>query len=102
MRIVRSVIPILLLGASFVMSSCSAKLESNQSVHQPVASIPPAAAQVAASPTPIIPILQTELLDDRNKTTISPIGNFDFKNYKYELPRGWQNPDATPHLALPK
>lgn len=52
------------------------------------------------SPTPLIPDLQKELLDDRNKNTNSPIGSFDFKNYTYELPRGWQNPDGTAEIKL--
>lgn len=28
------------------------------------------------------------------ETTTSPIGNFDFKNYTYKLPRGWQDQDG--------
>ena len=48
----------------------------------------------------MIPNLQAELTDDRNKTTSSPIGQFDFKNYTYELPRGWQNPDGTTEITL--
>ncbi len=54
----------------------------------------------APSPTSSIPNLQAELLDNRNKTTTSPIGTFDFKNYTYELPRGWQNPDGTVDITL--
>jgi hypothetical protein len=50
--------------------------------------------------TPALPNLQTELLDDRNKTTASAIGKFDFKNFTYELPRGWQNPDGTTEITL--
>lgn len=45
------------------------------------------------SPSPAIPNLQAEILDGRNKTTDSPLGRFDFKNFSYPLPRGWQNPD---------
>ncbi len=37
-----------------------------------------------------IPNLQTELLDDRNAKTTSPIGTFNFKNHTYPLPRGWK------------
>lgn len=51
-------------------------------------------------PSPAIPDLQAEILDDRNKTTTSPIGSFDFKNFTYELPRGWQNPDGTTQFTL--
>lgn len=46
------------------------------------------------APTPKIPNLQTELTDERNKTTQSPLGAFDFKNFKYPLPRGWQDSDG--------
>lgn len=51
--------------------------------------------QPTAVPTPAIPNLQSELLDGRNKTTDSPLGKFDFKNYSYPLPRGWENPDGS-------
>jgi hypothetical protein len=52
------------------------------------------APEPAASPSPF-PNLQAELLDDRHKSTTSPLGSFDFKNFTYPLPRGWQNPDGT-------
>ena len=64
-------------------------------------SIPtPTVASRTPRPTSAIPNLQTELLDDRNKTTTSPIGTFDFKNHTYELPRGWQNPDGSTEITL--
>lgn len=47
-----------------------------------------------STPAPKFPNLQAEILDTRNKTTASPLGNFDFKNYTYPLPRGWQDPDG--------
>ncbi len=54
---------------------------------------PPAKFQ-PAMPTPSpMPDLQAPLLDDRFKSTSSPLGNVDFKNFTYPLPRGWQNPD---------
>jgi hypothetical protein len=52
------------------------------------------------SPSPAIPDLQAELLDDRDKLTASPIGSFDFNNFTYPLPRGWQNPDGTTDFTL--
>jgi len=58
------------------------------------------AVKPSPTPTSSIPNLQAELLDNRNKTTTSPIGNFDFKNFTYELPRGWQNPDGTSDITL--
>lgn len=54
------------------------------------AAAPTEALSPAKSP---FPNLQAELLDDRDKSTSSPLGQFDFKNFKYPLPRGWQNPD---------
>ena len=47
------------------------------------------------APASPFPDLQAELLDRRNKTTSSPLGNIDFKNFTYPLPRGWQNPDGS-------
>ncbi len=47
------------------------------------------------TPTPGPANPNAELLDDRNKTTSSPIGRFDFKNFEYPLPRGWENPDGS-------
>ena len=61
---------------------------------------PAAVSTPQPSPTSSIPNLQTELLDGRNKTTTSPLGKFDFKNFTYELPRGWQNPDGTTTITL--
>lgn len=45
-----------------------------------------------ASPKP--PNLQKEILYERGKKTASPIGQIDFANYTYPLPRGWQFPDG--------
>jgi hypothetical protein len=56
---------------------------------------PLAIPQPTQAPSPNFPNLQAELLDDRHKTTTSPLGSFDFKNFTYPLPRGWQNPDGS-------
>ena len=37
---------------------------------------------------------QAEFLAENDRTTNSPLADFDFKNYTYPLPRGWQDPDA--------
>ncbi|MFT3744012.1 MAG: hypothetical protein QM785_06915 [Pyrinomonadaceae bacterium] len=92
--IFRSSISILFLGACIAMSSCAAKVETPKNVEAPVAVVPPAASPTP-TPSPAIPNLQRELLGDVGKTTASPIGTFDFKNYSYELPRGWENPDGS-------
>ena len=52
------------------------------------------------SPSPAIPNLQSELVDDSDKTTDSAIEKFDFRNFTYDLPRGWQNPDGTTDFTL--
>ncbi len=65
----------------------------------PQATVAPAPAAVVATPAPVptpsIPNLQSELLNDRYKSTASAIGSFDFKNYTYPLPHGWENPDGS-------
>ena len=45
-------------------------------------------------PSPQMPDLQAELLDDRGKTSHSPLVLIDFKNFTYPLPRGWHHPDG--------
>ncbi|HUR97866.1 MAG TPA: hypothetical protein VMZ26_07305 [Pyrinomonadaceae bacterium] len=78
-------------------SACNSTTEPNaDAVHAEVAS-PPAAPepQPSAAASPEIPNLQAELLDERHKATSTPLGTFDFKNFTYPLPHGWQNPDGT-------
>lgn len=41
-----------------------------------------------------VPNLQSELLAQRNTKTDSPLGNFDFKNFTFPFPRGWQDNDS--------
>lgn len=92
----RSVV-LIIIAAMF--AACGSKSEQAANVAAVIATPEPTVAPTAV-PTPGIPNLQAELLDDRFKTTTSPIGNFDFKNYTYELPRGWQNPDGTAEIKL--
>ena len=79
---------------------CQKRVEKPPASAEASLDISTPAPQATASPTPPAPNLQVELLDDRDKTTSSPIGSFDFKNYTYELPRGWQNPDGTTDITL--
>ena len=84
-----------------IIAACQSKVENPPS--QPEATVSPAPSDVsqpAATPTQAIPNLQAELLEDRFKTTASPIGTFDFKNYTYPLPHGWQNPDGSTDIKL--
>lgn len=86
----------------FIDLGCQAHVESPAaSTETHVAGPPPETVPAPVPPpTPSIPNLQAELLDDRNKTTGAPVGNFDFRNFTYELPRGWQNPDGTTDFVL--
>lgn len=87
-----------LLSLAFGVGACS-RVEINQNV-TPTAQIPPTTPSSTPPPTPSVPNLQSELIDARNKSTTSVIGTFDFRNYTYELPRGWQNPDGTSEIKL--
>ena len=81
------------LGFIFLFSACG----SNVKTAPPATKIVPnvvAEKKPEPSPSPQIPNLQTELLENKNSNTASPIGKFDFKNFTYELPRGWQDADG--------
>ena len=89
------------LLAILMFTACGSRVETNQNVVAPTTVLPsPAMPEPTITPTPAIPNLQAELLDARDKATSSPIGAFDFKNYTYELPRGWQNPDGSTDITL--
>lgn len=45
-------------------------------------------------PQPQASILQGEILGINDSETASPIGRFDFKNFSYPSPRGWQDADG--------
>lgn len=53
---------------------------------------PPAKTVV---PTPQNPPTLAEILDNKNTESASPIGNVDFRNMTYPLPRGWQDADSS-------
>jgi len=75
-------------------SACRTSTEAEPAVHAE-ASAPAPAPQPSPSPSSEMPNLQAEILDDRFTTSNSPLSSFDFKNFTYPLPRGWQNPDGT-------
>lgn len=52
------------------------------------------ADSIKETPKPTIPPLQKEILDEKNTKTESPLGAFDFKNFTYPLPRGWEDMDS--------
>lgn len=79
------------------IAGCS-RAETNSNFQPSPTQVPPPTS--TPSPTPAIPNLQAELLDERNTSSTSPIAKFDFRNYTYELPRGWQNPDGTTEITV--
>jgi len=81
-------------------SACGGGLQPERDISSASTPAPFVTAPLTPTPTPGVPNLQSELLDPRNKTTTSEIGKFDFRNYTYRLPRGWQNPDGTAEITL--
>jgi hypothetical protein len=71
---------------------CGSKAEGPQAAESPSAFKAANAGPTPAATSPF-PDLQARILDDRFRTTDSPLGKVDFKNFTYPLPRGWQNPD---------
>jgi hypothetical protein len=86
-----------LFAIAVLLLSISCARKEGNAVPLPTAepTAPVALATQPGPPPPTIPNLQAELLDDRNKTTTSALAGFDFKNFAYPLPRGWQNPDGS-------
>ncbi|HEX8738344.1 MAG TPA: hypothetical protein VF721_23635 [Pyrinomonadaceae bacterium] len=96
---------ILLSGVLFVFSACASRAENRSGaadVSTTVSGEPNDRIQIpvnsnrensnSAAPQP--PDTQAEILDENGKTTNSEIGSFDFRNYIYPLPRGWQDDDG--------
>lgn len=97
---------ILLFSLLFVFSACATHAENraNESGVSPALSVRAAEqtevpvnsnrenSNSAASPQ--MPDTQAEILDESGKATAAEIGNFDFRNYIYPLPRGWQDDDG--------
>jgi hypothetical protein len=86
---------VFLLGAAGIgcaVFSSEKAVDTRSYIEESPAPEPPAA--VSPQPSPAFPDLQAELLDDRGKRTTSPLGTFDFRNFTYPLPRGWQHQDG--------
>ncbi len=82
------------IGVLLFASACQRTTEAER-ISVSAEPVSPPVAQLSASPSPNMPDLQKEILDDRFRVTSSPLGTFDFKNFTYPLPRGWQNPDGS-------
>jgi hypothetical protein len=83
----------LLLGNIVLFCACGGTVETASTEQAQIQDVTPIITPTP-TPSPKIPNLQAELLDERNKTSNAPIGKFDFKNYAYPLPRGWQDSDG--------
>jgi hypothetical protein len=85
----------LLFSFLILLSACGNKVETAQTESNISSSVSiDKKASPEPSPASKIPNLQSEFLNEKNAATNSPIGKFDFKNYTYPLPRGWQDADA--------
>ena len=78
-----------------LISACSSAPTTSRNASPSESFQPAPTSQPTPSTSPSRPNLQSEITDDRFKTTNSPLGKIDFKNYSYPLPRGWQNPDGS-------
>ena len=85
--------------ASIFLTACGGGAEpdtdtvTNTSEENTVSAFEPRVADEPEAPE--FPDLQAEIVDDRFRGTISPLGRFDFLNHTFPLPRGWQNPDGS-------
>jgi hypothetical protein len=85
----------LFIAGILLFSACGIKTEDASVSKLPETPVPATPTpEPTAAPTPQIPDLQKDLIDERDKTTVSVIGKFDFRNYTYPLPRGWEDPDG--------
>jgi hypothetical protein len=88
-----------LMAIAFALTGCRSSVEaeqqpSNIAEQQTAQPEQPRAFQPPAPASPALPNLQAEITDERFKTTNSELGKFDFLNFTYPLPRGWQHPDS--------
>ena len=89
------------LLAVLVFTACGPSVQTNKNIEAPaMVATPTPQPSPTPTPTPSGFNAQAESLDGRDKKTTSPIGSFDFKNFTYELPRGWQNPDGSTDITL--
>lgn len=84
------------IAAAFLLffSACTSTVETELTAANVEPAVPVMAAMPEPELSPTLPDLQAEILDERGRTTSSPLGTFDFKNYTYPLPRGWHHQDG--------
>ncbi|MGQ0542059.1 MAG: hypothetical protein ACT4O9_09455 [Blastocatellia bacterium] len=83
-------VAVLLLQGACLKDTETASTVAPQPAQPIMTAVPP-----EPSPSPQFPDLNEALNDGRNAKTDAPIGKFDFKNFKYPLPRGWHHPDGS-------
>ncbi len=93
------VLILLILSSVFVFCACGNRAGNagNTSSAAPAVAVTAngsPANEAVVEKTPKFPNLQAEILDKKNSSSDEPIGQYDFKNYTYPLPRGWQDKDA--------
>src|SRR5215207_4126176 len=86
-----SALALITIAVLLMSAGCAVEAEQQQAA-QPEQ---PRAFQPQPQSSPAVPDLQAEITDARFKTTSSDIGKFDFRNFTYPLPRGWQHPDSS-------
>ncbi len=84
------------ISTGLLIFGCQKQAETAQKIEAPPVDLPSNTPEPPApEPSPAIPNLQKQLLDANSTSTSTPIGNVDFRNYSYEMPRGWENPDGS-------
>ena len=92
--IVRLIILLAVLIGGIGLSACLSSIDTNRET-QSSRPTPTIQSTLTPSPSPSRPNLQSQILDDRFKSSNSSLASIDFKNWNYPLPRGWQNPDGS-------
>lgn len=84
------------IAAAFLLfiSACTSTVETESTAANTAPVMAALPAEPQPEPSPALPNLQAEILDERGRTTTSPLGTFDFKNFTYPLPRGWHHQDG--------
>ncbi len=78
----------------FLFSGCASTQSGELADQQNPATYRRKDPAAPATPTPTVQPLQREILSKKNSSSITKIGTFDFKNFTYPMPRGWQDNDA--------
>ncbi|QYO65630.1 hypothetical protein [Leptolyngbya sp. 7M] len=94
------ILAVLVIAGMSLLSVASCATESGHEVNsaktiEDSPQMPALPRNPEPEPSPQLPDLQAEIADGRYRNSTSPLASFDFLNYSYPLPRGWQNPDGS-------